>query len=215
MGLLTPVGLSPRLRGNRLPVDWARHEVPIDGSIPAPAGEPRRHKPVVGQPYHRAVYPRACGGTASLREPRFVPTPNGLSPRLRGNQRRRDVGTEKWRSIPAPAGEPSRFQRPPLGQKVYPRACGGTMRGRNRASSICQQGLSPRLRGNPPHFSQSCRLNLSGSIPAPAGEPHRINRQRVFTQVYPRACGGTSSGPIPPTHSSGLSPRLRGNPNTR
>ena len=50
-------GLSPRVRGNPLPVG---HERTFTGSIPACAGEP-----VSGArgPAMRGVYPRVCGGT--------------------------------------------------------------------------------------------------------------------------------------------------------
>ena len=51
-------GLSPRLRGNRVSACDLKLQV---RSIPAPAGEPRRHR---GQRRHRGVYPRACGGTS-------------------------------------------------------------------------------------------------------------------------------------------------------
>ena len=50
-------GLSPRLRGNRFVFKrWHSGQ----GSIPAPAGEPRRLRVSVSLP---RVYPRACGGT--------------------------------------------------------------------------------------------------------------------------------------------------------
>ena len=51
------VGLSPRLRGNRL-IAGLLH--PIERSIPAPAGEPFQGAVGLAQ---RWVYPRACGGT--------------------------------------------------------------------------------------------------------------------------------------------------------
>ena len=50
-------GLSPRLRGNLVPLPQNGSST---GSIPAPAGEPRRLRRA--HPQH-AVYPRACGGT--------------------------------------------------------------------------------------------------------------------------------------------------------
>ena len=75
----TTTGLSPRVRGNlrRLP----RLHRP-DRSIPARAGEPgsRNWSPPTG-----GVYPRACGGTASLET--LTDVPQGLSPRVRGNRR--------------------------------------------------------------------------------------------------------------------------------
>ena len=52
-------GLSPRLRGNRRSVQSAGTG---RGSIPAPAGEPRR---AALRHLRAQVYPRACGGTVS------------------------------------------------------------------------------------------------------------------------------------------------------
>ena len=133
-------GLSPRLRGNRC---GAGEGLQGRGSIPAPAGEPRRTCP---RRCHRRVYPRACGGT-----PRGVGSGcgcTGLSPRLRGNHEGVLRLAGSLRSIPAPAGEPDVREVPQFPQQVYPRACGGTM------SVIYMTevsvGLSPRLRGNPP-----------------------------------------------------------------
>ena len=164
------VGLSPRLRGNRLMV-----ASPETGSrsIPAPAGEPRLLYACgcVGR-----VYPRACGGTLAV--------PGSGQPPLGSYPRRGNLIALKEASL----------------SPVYPRACGGTFN---------PSGLSPRLRGNPPHLS---RLHLRhGSIPAPAGEPLIYLPPRIQQRVYPRACGGTSSGSTNRLPSNGLSPRLRGN----
>ena len=50
-------GLSPRLRGNRLPPLLPTCRT---GFIPAPAGEPHWEG---RRPQEGEVYPRACGGT--------------------------------------------------------------------------------------------------------------------------------------------------------
>ena len=52
-----PVGLSPRVRGNR---ERTRQDSGRCRSIPACAGEPSRPS---GQPCRSPVYPRVCGGT--------------------------------------------------------------------------------------------------------------------------------------------------------
>ena len=91
------------------------------GSIPALAGEPNGQPP---SQHHPGVYPRACGGTQI--QVLLPPDQGGLSPRLRGNPgywRRSNVGN---RSIPALAGEPLLSHPVAVGNKVYPRACGGT-----------------------------------------------------------------------------------------
>ena len=73
------VGLSPRVRGNRVAVDLTVRDV---GSIPARAGEPDTSQ--IAWVVDR-VYPRACGGTDLLDD--AGEREKGLSPRVRGNRR--------------------------------------------------------------------------------------------------------------------------------
>ena len=129
-------GLSPRLRGNhcfcggRGPEDGSIPRLRgnqrdgcaptnVEGSIPAPAGEPLESSPP--PPPHR-VYPRACGGTRPVRI--LFNIVIGLSPRLRGNPRPPRGSSGANGSIPAPAGEPSTATKTKLSASVYPRACG-------------------------------------------------------------------------------------------
>ena len=91
-------GLSPRVRGNHEQPD---HEWRCRRSIPACAGEPAG--------YHRSallkpVYPRVCGGTSFMR--RSTSFVSGLSPRVRGNLKRKGRAGRVTGSIPACAGEP-------------------------------------------------------------------------------------------------------------
>ena len=161
----TGSGLSPRLRGNQR---RAAQTAAVPGSIPAPAGEPIATHPTSA--IHRAVYPRACGGT-EVRYRQRAYSVSGLSPRLRGNLATTRLGTPETGSIPAPAGEPrSNGKLAEAWYKVYPRACGGTCYLRfGRVPFVV--GLSPRLRGN---RWRSARTNRDHrSIPAPAGEPHQ------------------------------------------
>ena len=172
-------GLSPRLRGNRRG-RWAGR--PSAGSIPAPAGEPPGP---VGWKTISGVYPRACGGTFRVKV--LAPDLQGLSPRLRGNQRAGGDSVKNPRSIPAPAGEPKLRPAIQIPTSVYPRACGGT-------SVPCimyrsSVGLSPRLRGNP--VASPIPVTVNRSIPAPAGEPSLMASIESRIAVYPRACGGT------------------------
>ena len=91
---------------------------------------------------------------------------------------------------------------------VYPRVCGGTQAVR----AICwhNDGLSPRMRGNPlPLCSDPF---CSGSIPAYAGEPRPHRLGRMLRAVYPRVCGGTLRQLDESVDGHGLSPRMRGNP---
>ena len=98
VGLPGHAGLSPRVRGNPDDVGVA---LPLDGSIPACAGEPA---PRYGSWGIRRVYPRVCGGTRGLRIRGWEE--KGLSPRVRGNPQRVRARMEPVRSIPACAGEP-------------------------------------------------------------------------------------------------------------
>ena len=194
-------GLSPRVRGN--PVHHVRTLHP-NRSIPACAGEPGMLSAMFSM---KAVYPRVCGGTkiTSGGEPSW----QGLSPRVRGNlatglHPRRGRG-----SIPACAGEPTRYIRPSLVIRVYPRVCGGT--GPGLIVTFPVRGLSPRVRGNPSaKFSADV---FKGSIPACAGEPRGVRSTEAREGVYPRVCGGTVLGPHVANRKAGLSPRVRGNPN--
>ena len=70
-------GLSPRVRGNRVPANPAPRP---SRSIPACAGEPQS---CAGWLRHSEVYPRVCGGTSLPHTARY--SPSGLSPRVRGN----------------------------------------------------------------------------------------------------------------------------------
>ena len=193
------VGLSPRVRGNRM--RGATFEMTC-GSIPACAGEPfggGTSKGLLG------VYPRVCGGTSTDGSETGIY--EGLSPRVRGNPLRDLMCSPTFGSIPACAGEPRSCSVRSASLRVYPRVCGGTHHGCN--FSPCQAGLSPRVRGNPP---QPRRFFVRpGSIPACAGEPATAAAIPQGDRVYPRVCGGTRSLSSPQSGKKGLSPRVRGN----
>ena len=152
-------GLSPRLRGDPSPSD---HVHAIPGSIPAPAGEPRRDE---SKERIDGVYPRACGGNLCALA----------------------CGRKRIRSIPAPAGEPTRGRIETPRSAVYPRACGGTHGA--EGGTTRRVGLSPRLRGN--RVQSAAPTGAAWSIPAPAGEPGVHRGTNAQERVYPRACGGT------------------------
>ena len=131
-------GLSPRVRGNR---GGGQQSDRQGGSIPACAGEPPGRCPAA---HRRGVYPRVCGGTGRLTQ--AIDSPDGLSPRVRGNRSPSWPAPGKPGSIPACAGEPAGCGRWRSPHPVYPRVCGGTPLHRWRASR--RRGLSPRVRGN-------------------------------------------------------------------
>ena len=194
------IGLSPRVRGNRL----ASAGIVVGvGSIPACAGEPSSSRSRI---YISRVYPRVCGGTASSIGDRGGG--RGLSPRVRGNRSSGTGYRGKSGSIPACAGEPLLPQDYGAPGRVYPRVCGGT--GPGRRQSTRPGGLSPRVRGNPQH--PGLAQSPAGSIPACAGEPTGWSGGVKPIRVYPRVCGGTQVRNEDGTMRGGLSPRVRGNP---
>ena len=153
------VGLSPRVRGNPL--------LPgvVDGplrSIPACTGEPTG---VGSDSRSLGVYPRVYGGTEMMLC-RFRHG-QGLSPRVRGNHHLLADLYDAKGSIPACTGEPDLAHKADDERKVYPRVYGGTTQ--NVSERMAEQGLSPRVRGNP---EEGRPLKaLSRSIPACTGEP--------------------------------------------
>ena len=192
-------GLSPRVRGNPLA---PRRSGRRRGSIPACAGEPAASSPIRCS---SRVYPRVCGGTGVLFGHGIRDL--GLSPRVRGNRRGPASRTPNRGSIPACAGEPTGDWISLDADEVYPRVCGGTpVSGADREDA---GGLSPRVRGNPLCF-WPC-TTAAGSIPACAGEPHRVVLLRPVGRVYPRVCGGTFRSNVARSRATGLSPRVRGN----
>ena len=97
------VGLSPRVRGNRLVTGGLRV---TRRSIPACAGEPGGYR---GADLSVRVYPRVCGGTPL--EIVAVTGQWGLSPRVRGNPPLQSSFRPSPGSIPACAGEPRAVRR--------------------------------------------------------------------------------------------------------
>ena len=69
--------------------------------------------------------------------------------RRRGNLQGSLVSTDVLWSIPAQAGEPKTDAEPEEGERVYPRAGGGTVSPPKNLPIVW--GLSPRRRGNPPN----------------------------------------------------------------
>ena len=172
---ITDVGLSPRVRGNPLPMA-AQH---VDsGSIPACAGEPKcRRRDASGC----RVYPRVCGGTLDL--PFNHTSPPGLSPRVRGNLHRLDRERAVIGSIPACAGEPVGIVVDRTSQGLSPRVR-GNRRGQRLPSGA--SGSIPACAGEP-----LTRFNRPGLSPRVRGNPSVTNR--LLRRVYPRVCGGTPS----------------------
>ena len=193
------VGLSPRVRGNP---DGCSRRCRPSRSIPACAGEPEKTKQ---NSKSRRVYPRVCGGTKIRID--IMASKLGLSPRVRGNRRRRPAQHPGPGSIPACAGEPTPTWTAGSAAWVYPRVCGGTAY--PSSARPAQPGLSPRVRGN--RSGNADAAVFPGSIPACAGEPQGLPPILHNARVYPRVCGGTAALRPGCPVQQGLSPRVRGN----
>ncbi len=132
----------------------------------------------------------------------------GLSPRVRGNPIRAAERDLRIRSIPACTGEPRTPSSRSGPHAVYPRVYGGTQT--EYKGIFDGTGLSPRVRGNP--YVQCISYLLGGSIPACTGEPEVTSQSIHSSTVYPRVYGGTGAMPVSTVRTTGLSPRVRGNP---
>ena len=121
----------------------------------------------MGHLVFKPVYPRPCGGADPSHL--LALAPRGLSPPVRGSRWLNDSKPRSAWSIPARAGEPLITDDNVYPGRVYPRPCGGAMQigGMDYQTS----GLSPPVRGSP--RSVIGIGQLTGSIPARAGEPSR------------------------------------------
>ena len=150
-------GLSPQVRGT---VDGERATLNTGRFIPAgagnssPAGAPRPAS---------AVYPRRCGEQRHLE--RIAVAPAGLSPQVRGTDRRETWGRGAFRFIPAGAGNSIWIQNNSPISTVYPRRCGEQCEYRDHQGVAL--GLSPQVRGTD-HPGCPGRRDLR-FIPAGAG----------------------------------------------
>ena len=91
--------------------------------------------------------------------------------------------------------------------RVYPHVCGETSLSQTLRSQ--NQGLSPRLWGNPiQNVAWACD---KGSIPTHVGKPAHQSLRSRSRRVYPHACGETTSQFCGNISGLGLSPRMWGN----
>ena len=162
------------MRGNQSPEGQQRRRVPINGSIPACAGEPMLS--AVGPGVGLGLSPRVRGNLRETVLRRRTLALHGLSPRVRGNRYTGDrpASVPIIGSIPACAGEP-RICVLTCGFQVY--------------------GLSPRVRGNhrPPQMVINRRQGVYPRVCGGTSVPARLGTNDADKSVYPRVCGGTSN----------------------
>ena len=138
---------------------------------------------------------------------------SGLSPRVRGNPRRRQGPLASTRSIPACAGEPQAERTAYRPLEVYPRVCGGTTVSDLGEHHSRRKGLSPRVRGNLLESDGSQDTIKEEVYPRVCGGTFCLRYRRCrHWQVYPRVCGGTRCRRSYTSPQNGLSSRVRGNP---
>ena len=127
---------------------------------------------------------------------------------MRGNRSRSRGSMLSPGSIPAHAGQPTISSSADMAMRVYPRACGATSL--SCSATPIPRGLSPRMRGN--RYLDRASAEPRRSIPAHAGQPQSGADSDGYVEVYPRACGATAVARVYLYDSTGLSPRMRGNP---
>ena len=130
----------------------------------------------------------------------------GLSPRLWGTVQLIVLILGNVRFIPTPVGNGFWNIVSPLGNAVYPHACGERWQGFDLYRP--KAGLSPRLWGTAhweTAFSKQCRF-----IPTPVGNGISHNFRAVRIAVYPHACGERKNILNHVFAMIGLSPRLWG-----
>ena len=152
------------------------------------------------------VYPHVCGATPGVLSVTSITS--GLSPRVWGNHLPEAMGRDKGRSIPTCVGQPSCRQSRPQSLEVYPHVCGATAA--QQAFDKAEEGLSPRVWGNQEGEDEERRK--ARSIPTCVGQPiHRAITQPM-RGVYPHVCGATEEQQRADVTTTGLSPRVWGNP---
>ena len=191
-------GRSPRTRGKRRLGSVPK--IPL-GTIPAHAGETRTRR---APRRTRRDDPRARGGNRARVRPQHLDM--GRSPRTRGKPLDGDHGS-RWRgTIPAHAGETSIAAWLEALVRDDPRARGGN----TTAFSVIEKvkGRSPRTRGKHEHRSQI--IQMSGTIPAHAGETRSAALALRQGGDDPRARGGNAGSTLSRRARPGRSPRTRG-----
>ncbi len=154
----------------------------------------------------KPVYPRWRGEHTVISLP--LGDRNGLSPLARGTRNSLRIRQQKYRFIPAGAGNTALLCRSRSVPTVYPRWRGE--HGNRSLNSTPASGLSPLARGT--HLSPYEFYAPSRFIPAGAGNTASHSIRWFSMTVYPRWRGEHSNLFFLVRATSGLSPLARGTP---
>ena len=136
------------------------------------------------------------------------PPASGSSPRVRGTRVFVSSQMNKFRFIPAGAGNAAPRQGGIADHTVHPRGCGERVELIGPAGT--EDGSSPRVRGT--HVEQGSADWLARFIPAGAGNAATPPRQPWASPVHPRGCGERPHDRVRVGNARGSSPRVRGTP---
>ena len=179
------------------------------GSSARPRFIPARAGNTSGAAGHRitsSVHPRSRGEhRAGGGSPSY---PGGSSPLARGTRRRRRPQPNRYRFIPARAGNTCRPSGSEHPAAVHPRSRGEHPSGRD--SAVVPAGSSPLARGT--HAVEQVQGHARRFIPARAGNTRGLWRPLPRRPVHPRSRGEHEPGgrDFPP--ANGSSPLARGTP---
>ena len=152
----------------------------------------------------KPVYPRWRGEHTVISLP--LGDRNGLSPLARGTRNSLRIRQQKYRFIPAGAGNTALLCRSRSVPTVYPRWRGE--HGNRSLNSTPASGLSPLARGTlEPVFLSARNFRF---IPAGAGNTVRIGFENLYAPVYPRWRGEHGYASNIQRWERGLSPLARG-----
>ncbi len=152
----------------------------------------------------KTVHPRVCGEHSAGTRLEWIRA--GSSPRVRGTLAARRTHAERFRFIPACAGNTGDDCREHRITAVHPRVCGEhNWQATDEDGGI---GSSPRVRGTLAiHCFPSRPLRF---IPACAGNTASKARRTSPRPAHPRVCGEHYRGRIQLAIVGGSSPRVRG-----
>ena len=149
-------------------------------------------------------HPRICG-EHSL-DHTVKPCVWGSSPHMRGTHLGLEHETVRPGIIPAYAGNTRWYWQYVCCGGDHPRICGE--HAPFLVEKVFRWGSSPHMRGTPIHESRSSEM--SGIIPAYAGNTPTASSPARPTWDHPRICGEHASRPVLPRGARGSSPHMRG-----